>query len=104
MSEVFALQYIPQRVRERGFARYRMGFQDLQFAPGEAQEITAYNELWLLLEADAGITIQSDYGRYDARSEKLSENIHEHADQIWIRNTSDTSQKVQFIQVILQQA
>ena len=102
MSEEFALQYIPQRVRERGYDRYRLEFQSLQLAPGEEREITAYNELWLLLEADEGIIIRSDYGLYSVRDEQAPENVHEHADQILIRNASHLVQRVQFIQVVLQ--
>ena len=102
MSEAFAIHYIPQRVQERGYTRYRMEFQDLQLASGEERAVNAYNELWLLLQADEGITIRSDYGRYDAQSEGLSENVYEHADQIEITNTAEVSQKVRFIQVVLQ--
>lgn len=102
MSEVFAMHYIPQRVRERGYDRYRLEFQDLQLAPSEEREITAYNELWLLLEAEEGITIRSDYGHYNVRDGQLPENVHEHADRILVRNASYVVQWVQFIQVVLQ--
>ena len=102
MSEVFALQYIPQRVRERGYQQYRLEFQDLQLSANEEREVTAYNELWLLLEADEGIMIQSDYGRYEAHGGQLPENVHEHADNILIRNVAREAQRVTFIQVILQ--
>jgi hypothetical protein len=54
-----------------------------------------------LLEAESGISISSDFGEYDYNNPKLSENIHEHADRIEIRNQSTEPGKVKFIQVIL---
>lgn len=103
MREELAIRYAPRRVRERGFSKYRLVFQDLNVKTGQQIELAAYNEIWFVLEADIGIAISSDYGEYDYSNEKLSENIHEHADRIMIKNSSDMPQKVKFIQVILQE-
>ena len=102
MSEDFAIRYAPRRVRERGFSRYRLVFQDLNLKKRQHIELAAYNEIWFVLGADSGIAISSDYGEYDYRNEKLPGNIHEHADQIIIKNTVHKPQKVRFIQVILE--
>ena len=59
--------------------------------------------IWFLIGADDGITISSDLGEYDYSNSNLSENIHEHADAIVLRNTADERRKVKFIQVILLQ-
>ena len=102
MSEEFAIRYAPGRVRERGFSKYRLVFQDLNLKVDQQVELAAYNEIWFVLEADMGVTISSDYGEYDYSNNNLSENIHEHADRIIIKNTALEPQKVRFIQVILE--
>jgi len=101
MTEELAIRYIPQRVQERGFQTYRMVFQDLNLEPQQEIQLAAFNELWILLEAESGIRISSDFGEYDYNNPKLSENIHEHADRIEILNQSSEARKVKFIQVIL---
>ena len=102
MTEELAIRYAPRRVRERGFSRYRLVFQDLNLKASQQIELAAYNEIWFVLGADNGIAISSDYGEYDYTNDKLSENVHEHADQIIIKNTVHEPQKVRFIQVILE--
>lgn len=101
MTEELAIRYAPQRVQERGFQTYRMVFQDLNLEPKQKIQLAAYNEIWFLIEADSGISISSDFGEYDYTNSKLSENIHEHADRIEIRNQSESPRKVKFIQIIL---
>ncbi|GAA0893618.1 hypothetical protein GCM10009122_32970 [Fulvivirga kasyanovii] len=101
MTEELAIRYIPQRVQERGFQIYRLVFQDLNLEPQQEIRLAAFNELWILLEAESGIRISSDFGEYDYNNPKLSENIHEHADRIEILNQSSVPRKVKFIQVIL---
>lgn len=103
MSEEFAIRYAARRVKERGFSKYRLVFQDLNLKVGQQIELAAYNEIWFVTGTDNGIVISSDYGEYDYGNENLSENIHEHADRILIKNTSALEpQKVRFIQVILE--
>ena len=102
MSEEFAIRYAPQRVREKGFSRYRLIFQDLNLKGKQRLELAAYNEIWFLLEAECGISISSDYGKYNYNDRNLTGNVHEHADWIVIRNHSDKAQKVKFVQVILE--
>ena len=101
MREELAIRYIPQRVSERGFSRHRMVFQDLNLRTGQSIKLTAYNEIWMLLNADDGLLIRSSFGIYDHRNQNLRENIHEHGDEIIIENNSNQPAKVSFIQVIL---
>ena len=101
MTEELVIRYAPQRVAERGFKTYRMVFQDLNLEPDQTIQLAAYNEIWFLIEAESGISISSDFGEYDYNNPKLSENIHEHADSIEVKNQSGHVRKVKFIQVIL---
>lgn len=101
MKEEVAIRYIPQRVSERGFSKHRLVYQDLNFSPGQYLKMAAFNEIWFLLDAEEGILIRSDFGVYNYGDRELNENIHEHGDDIFIKNTSNQIRKVRFIQVIL---
>ena len=103
MSEEFILRYTEQRVKERGYDTFLMRYHDLLIQGEEKKEIQAFNEIYFLISADAGISIQSDYGEYDYDNLSLSENVHEHADQIRITNNTSSIKRVKFIQVIFQQ-
>ncbi|MBP2831256.1 hypothetical protein J8281_03565 [Aquimarina sp. U1-2] len=70
--------------------------------PEEERKIEAFNEIWLLIEADQGIHIRSDYGEYNESNKGLSENSQEHADEISILNTTENPKKVIFLQIIMQ--
>ncbi|WP_017730715.1 hypothetical protein [Nafulsella turpanensis] len=103
MSEEFILRYAEQRVKERGYDKFLMRYHDLLIQGEVTKEINAFNEIYFLISADEGISIQSDYGEYDYGNSSLSENVHEHADQIRITNYTSSTRRAQFIQVIFQQ-
>jgi hypothetical protein len=103
MTEEFILRYAEQRVKERGYNKYLMRYHDLLIQGKEVKEISAFNEIYFLISADDEISIQSDYGEYDYSNSSLSENVHEHADQIRITNHTSSTKRVKFIQVIFQQ-
>ena len=102
MSEEFILRYAEQRVKERGYDTFLMRYHDLLIQAEETKEIQAFNEIYFLISADPEISIQSDYGEYDYGNLSLSENVHEHADQIRITNYASSIKRVKFIQVIFQ--
>ena len=103
MTEEFILRYANQRVKERGFEKFLMRYHDLALQGEEVKEINAFNEIYFLISADEGISIRSDYGEYDYGHYGLSENVHEHADQIRITNYTSSIKRIRFIQVIFQQ-
>ena len=103
MSEEFLLRYAQQRVQERGYDSFLMRYHDLLIQGEETKEINAFNEIYFLISADEGISIRSDYGEYDYGNSGLSENVHEHADQIRITNYTSSIKRIKFIQVIFQQ-
>ncbi len=101
MNDLCPITYAKARVLERGYSEYRLVFRDLQLQPQGARTVNAYNEIWLLLEADIGIRVESDYGIYDYSNVNLMEQIHEHADRIKLVNTVNSIQKIKFLQVIM---
>lgn len=101
MKEEVAIRYIPQRVSERGFSKHRLVYQDLNLKAKDFLKLAAFNEIWFVLEVEEGISIRSDFGVYNYEDRELTENVHEHGDDIIIENTSNQVRKVKFIQVIL---
>lgn len=101
MKEEVAIRYIPQRVSERGFSKHRLVYQDLNLKPRDFLKLAAFNEIWFVLDAEEGILIRSDFGVYNYGDRGLTENTHEHGDDIFIENISNEVRKVKFIQVIL---
>ncbi|MGB3465076.1 MAG: hypothetical protein WBA74_07395 [Cyclobacteriaceae bacterium] len=103
MKEALAVEYIKQRVRDKGFAKYRMVHHDFNLRPSERIELAAYNEFWIMLEASYDIQISSPMGKYGRQLDELSEEAHEHIDEISIYNPNDGEAQVSLIQVILQE-
>ncbi len=101
MNDLCPITYAKARVLERGYSEYRLVFRDLQLQPNATRILNAYNELWILLDADIGIRVASDYGVYDYNKEGLSEQIHEHADRITLVNSVNIIQKIKFLQVLM---
>ena len=100
MNEICPITYIKSRTFERGYPDARLVYRDFQLQPTESITLRGYNELWLLLYADEGIRIESDYGVYDYESE-LDEQIHEHADLILLTNKVNSKRRIRFLQAIL---
>jgi len=101
MNELCPITYAKARVQERGYDKCRLVFRDLQLQPNALRILNAYNEVWILLDADIGIRVESDYGVYDYSKEGLTEQIHEHADRITLVNSVNITQKIKFLQVLL---
>ncbi|MBL6445722.1 hypothetical protein JMN32_05340 [Fulvivirga sp. 29W222] len=102
MTEQFAIHYAPQRVKERGFEKFRLDYRDISVNSKETREIMAYNEIWFVVEAGPGIRVNSDYGLYSPFDPFIEENMHEHGDRIVIENISRRIDKVKFIVIVLE--
>jgi hypothetical protein len=73
------------------------------FTDGADIEITAYNELWFIVDDPPGLIVESDYGIYDSTDEDDPvERVHEHRGEILITNPfSEVRRRIKFIQVIM---
>ncbi len=101
MTTSLALEYIPRRMRELGYAQnYYLRFRHLVMQPAEQLELDAYNQIFILVEEPSDVKVQSDFGLYDTTDNQTNEQIYEHQGLIAIENFSKQVNHVRFIQVI----
>lgn len=101
MSEQFIIEVVPQRVNQLGFSKYHWRYRDLVIEGARQLSISAYNELFFIVDDPPGIVIESDYGVYDSTEDILPENVHQHRGEIVISNPGPGNRRVKFIQIII---
>jgi hypothetical protein len=101
MTEVFILDFIPKRMKQLGYQNWHTRYRELTVLGTSKVSITAYNELWFIVDHPVGLIIDSDYGIYDSTGESSNENMHQHKGEITIENPESTPRKIIFIQVII---
>lgn len=102
MTEEFALAYIPERMEELGYAKNYLPpkFRHFSLYAGEKRTIDAYNEYFMLIEADKEISVSSEFGMYDINDTTINEQLYEHQGKIILTNNAKTVKQIIFIQVI----
>jgi len=101
MTINLALEYIPRRMRELGYAdNYFLRFRHIVLQSGEKLNIDGHNQLYLLVEEVSDISISSELGVFDLSQSKSNEMIYEHQGEIQIYNYSNSINHIRFIQVI----
>jgi len=101
MTSDLALDYIARRMNEMGFGKkYLIRFRHLLLKLGEVREITAYNQIFLLIEPMPNIRIESDVGLFDLTEDHANEMQYEHRGRIKITNLSLTPTNARFLQAI----
>jgi hypothetical protein len=101
MTTSLALEYIPRRMRELGYAQnYYLRFRHLVMQSKEQLELPAFNQIFILVEEPADVKVQSDFGLYDTTDNQTNEQIYEHQGLIGVENYSSQVNHVRFIQVI----
>ena len=102
MNTLCPMSYAKLRVMELGYDSCRFVHRELQLDGFDRKKINAFNELWILLETDDAIVIESSYGRYAGADTNLNEQMHEHADQLVVTNSGAKPARVKFLQVLMQ--
>jgi hypothetical protein len=101
MTSELALDYIARRMQEMGYAKdYLIRFRHILLKLGEAREITAYNQIFLLIEPVHDIRIESDVGLFDLTEDHANEMQYEHRGRILVTNLSFSPINVRFLQAI----
>jgi hypothetical protein len=101
MTSDLALEYIARRMAEMGYGkRYLLRFRHILLKMGEEREITAYNQIFLLIDPVATIRIESDVGLFDLNEDHANEMQYEHRGRIKIINLSLSPTNARFIQAI----
>ena len=101
MTSDLALEYIARRMTEMGYGKnYLIRFRHVLLKINETREITAYNQIFLLIEPIQSIRIESDVGLFDLTEDHANEMQYEHRGTIKITNLSLTITNVRFLQAI----
>ncbi len=101
MTIALALEYIPRRMQELGYAcNYHLRFRHLRLSPGQSRQMTGYNQLVILVEPAYDVTVESDTGFFNMANDRTEELQYEHRGNINITNNSALSSHVRMIQVI----
>ena len=101
MTSDLALEYIARRMTEMGHSKnYLLRFRHIMLKVSEQREITAYNQIFLLVDPIATIRIESDTGLFDLNEDHANELQYEHRGRIKISNLSLSSTNVRFLQAI----
>ena len=101
MTVEFALDYIPRRMRELGYDNnYIPRLRHLQLDGNSQLTIESDNEYYYLINPTAEIEVRSKTGTFDLTDHTINEMRYEHKGKIEVRNKTDVSGFVFFIQVI----
>ncbi len=100
MTEALALAYIPARMTELGHTAYSLRLRHYLLGAKKKLKIHGEGQLFLLLEPDCMISVNSDSGVFDLTETNINELSYEHQGSIRIRNYSAVPISVKFIQVI----
>ena len=101
MTSDLALDYIGRRMQEMGYGKkYLLRFRHVLLKVNESRELTAYNQIFLLIDPIATIRIESDVGLFDLNEYGANELQYEHRGRINITNLSLSPTNARFIQAI----
>lgn len=101
MTSDLALDYIKRRMQEMGHGReYLIRFRHILLKVGEVREITAYNQIFLLIEPVHTVKIESDVGLFDLNEDGANEMQYEHRGLIRVTNLSLSPTNARFLQAI----
>lgn len=101
MTSDLALDYIKRRMLEMGHGKeYLIRFRHILLKVGEVREITAYNQIFLLIEPVHTVKIESDVGLFDLNEDGANEMQYEHRGLIRVTNLSLSPTNARFLQAI----
>jgi hypothetical protein len=101
MTSDLALDYISRRMQEMGHGKmYLLRFRHILLKEAEVREVTAYNQIFILIEPIQTIRIESDVGLFDLNEDHANEIQYEHRGLIKIANLSLSRTNVRFLQAI----
>lgn len=101
MTVNLALEYIPRRSCELGYGTlYYIRFRHLLLKPGETRRLSAFGQLFILVEPPNDVRVESNVGIFDLSETMTNELQYEHQGEIIVTNLSPVSSHARFIQVI----
>jgi hypothetical protein len=101
MTETLIYALLPEKIRQLGYEKYHTVYRDITLKGNCTLSITAYNDLYFIVDSPQGIIIESDYGIYDSTGNYISEHAHIHRGELLLTNPSASNKRLQFIQVVI---
>ncbi|MEX1239456.1 MAG: hypothetical protein WEB30_07055 [Cyclobacteriaceae bacterium] len=101
MTEQFILEYTPQRIKQLRYSKYHLRYRDLVIEGNSSRVISAYNELYFIVDDPPGVIVESDYGLFDSTDNPIPESVHQHRGEIMITNPGADKRRIKFIQIII---
>ena len=98
IEEIYKLA--DQKMAQLGFTKYTVKHRTFNIAANTLFEKKAHAEYWFYKESIFGVTVRSDYGLSGNEIPATNELIFEHTGLIEIRNNTNKSIKVDFVQVL----
>ncbi len=98
IEEIYRLA--DQKMKQLGFAKYEVKHRSLTIAADTLLEKNAFAEYWFLKENVFGVTVRSDYGLSGDEIPATNEVIIEHTGLVEIRNNTNKTLRVDFVQVL----
>lgn len=101
MTSDLALDYIARRMQEMGYGKqYLLRFRHVLLKVNETRELTAYNQIFLLVDPVSTVRIESDVGLFDINEDSANELQYEHRGRIKLTNLSLSITNARFLQAI----
>lgn len=94
------LKLAEQKMKQLGFTKYTVRNRTFSILPDTLLEQKGYAEYWFLKDNQHGLTVRSDYGLSGNEIPSTNELINHHTGLIEIRNNTNKSMKVEFLQVL----
>ena len=101
MTETAAIEYAHLRMKDLGITEYYIKPKHLVIAANTTRDLDADNQLFVLVDENADVTIYSDFGFYDLSDPNANELNYEHQGSISIRNNAQNPTHIKFIQAII---
>lgn len=100
MELVFALDYIPRRMKELGFEDYAVRYRHIRVLDKSSMTIEGQNQIWLAINPSTLLTIRSKAGIFKWNDKSINEQQYEHRGKITVVSDSSAVIYQLFIQVI----
>lgn len=100
MTEGAAIEIVRYQMCELGIDNYVVRYRHLNLKENEKRIIKAENNLFIFIDPQANIKIESKAGVYDVRDKGNREQQHVHRGIITVTNQSASQNDARFIQAI----
>lgn len=100
MTEQSAIQYLQHRAKRLGWKDFDWAFIHLVLKPSEVHKIQGQDYLYIIIEVDSGITVESLNGYYGLNNKAVSQLIEEHTGVITVTNRDPRVRYARFLQGI----